>query len=88
MWTCAGCGVPSPDRRRSCACPTNVVCDGKKQAWKRDEMKAQPITDGDIEYLGQAEAHADEGPLGEVAARSILKIALRLAAERANASSE
>lgn len=30
----------------------------------------------DLEYLGQAEAHADEGPLGEPAARSILEIAL------------
>jgi len=28
------------------------------------------------EYLEQAEAHADEGPLGEAAARSILRIAL------------
>lgn len=30
----------------------------------------------DLNYLGQAEAHADEGPLGEPAARSILKIAM------------
>ena len=33
----------------------------------------------DLRYLEEAEAHADEGPLGEPAARSILKIALRLA---------
>lgn len=36
----------------------------------------------DLEYLEQAEAHADEGPLGEPAARDILKIALRLKKER------
>lgn len=30
----------------------------------------------DLEYLGQADAHADDGPLGEPAARSILEIGL------------
>lgn len=37
-WQCAGCGIASPDRLRSCDCPTNVVCaTGQKgTAWKRD----------------------------------------------------
>ena len=38
----------------------------------------------DLEYLEQAAAHADEGPIGEVAARSILAIALRLATGEAS----
>jgi hypothetical protein len=35
-WKCAGCGAPSPDRFRSCRCPTNCVTigHGKKSAWK------------------------------------------------------
>jgi hypothetical protein len=39
-WVCAGCGVPSPEQERSCACPTNVVLRGpierREQAWKRE----------------------------------------------------
>jgi hypothetical protein len=41
-WTCAGCGIPSPDRKRSCDCATNVVCSGSKQEWKasgEDDMR-------------------------------------------------
>lgn len=33
----------------------------------------------DLAYLEQVEAHADEGLIGEVAARAVLAIALRLA---------
>lgn len=32
-----------------------------------------------LDYISQAEAHADEGPLGEPAARSILRIARQFA---------
>jgi hypothetical protein len=35
-WTCAGCGVPSPNKVRSCDCATNVVCWDRKHEWKRD----------------------------------------------------
>lgn len=35
-WTCAGCGAVSPNKIRSCDCPTNVVSWDRKQAWKRD----------------------------------------------------
>jgi hypothetical protein len=37
MWNCAACGVPSPDRVRSCDCITNVVTDRSTGAseWKR-----------------------------------------------------
>ena len=38
-WKCAGCAKPSPNRRRICDCPTNVVTsteNGKHvSAWKR-----------------------------------------------------
>lgn len=34
MWTCVGCGAPSPGRMRSCACATSVVMRGKESAWK------------------------------------------------------
>lgn len=34
-WTCAGCGALSPDRMRTCDCPTNVVCWDRKREWKR-----------------------------------------------------
>jgi hypothetical protein len=42
-------------------------------------MSAELITrlEADLNYLEQADAHADEGPLGEAAARSILSIGLR-----------
>jgi 7-keto-8-aminopelargonate synthetase-like enzyme len=42
-------------------------------------MNAELITrlEADLSYLEQADAHADEGPLGEAAARSILSIGLR-----------
>jgi hypothetical protein len=36
-WACAGCGVLSPNRMRSCACPTNVVVRGRAQEWKIDD---------------------------------------------------
>jgi hypothetical protein len=35
MWSCLGCGQPSPDRERSCDCPTDVVREGDSTAWKR-----------------------------------------------------
>jgi hypothetical protein len=37
QWRCAGCGKQSPDRSRSCDCPTNVVLRGREQAWKVDD---------------------------------------------------
>jgi hypothetical protein len=42
-------------------------------------MSTELITrlEADCRYLEQANAHADEGPLGEEAARSILSIGLR-----------
>lgn len=45
-WKCAGCGAPSPDKARSCECPTSVVYyrEGKKDttAWKIGEDPSQP----------------------------------------------
>lgn len=36
-WTCAGCGVASPNKMRTCDCPTNVVVSlARKRAWKQD----------------------------------------------------
>jgi hypothetical protein len=34
-WRCAGCGIVSPDRARSCSCPTDVVVKDGMQEWKR-----------------------------------------------------
>lgn len=36
-WHCCGCGKLSPDKRRSCDCPTNVIRRGNEQAWKVDD---------------------------------------------------
>lgn len=79
---CAGCGIPYEGDERVCGCPTGVLyrnlLDGTQ------EFSSKPLPElsevrRDVSYLQNAEAHADEGPLGEVAARSILRIALRYA---------
>ena len=81
-WKCAGFGALSLDRIRSCACPTDCLyrMDGQKMLHEIKIAEAADTTmspEVDLFYLEQAEAHADEGPLGEPAARSILAIALR-----------
>jgi hypothetical protein len=43
-WTCAGCGIPSPNKMRSCDCPTNVVCWDRKHEWKRDTIEDAKLT--------------------------------------------
>lgn len=80
--SCCGCGVAiEHDLVKRCGCATWCAFD-KSDTQARSvvlKSKAEAQTEQDISYLHQAEAHADEGPLGEPAARSILKIALRLA---------
>lgn len=53
-WKCAGCGVPSPGRMRSCDCATNVVYQpdqpGSASAWKLERYDAAPI-EADIALL-------------------------------------
>lgn len=45
-WKCAGCGKQSPDRRRSCGCPTNVVIsDGGGSAWKIDMIAGKSLAE-------------------------------------------
>ncbi len=77
VWRCAGCGVPTPDIVKRCDCAT--MCAFRRDAVGsivlKTELEAQ--AEKDLSYLEQADAHADEGPLGEPAARSILAIALR-----------
>lgn len=34
-WKCCGCGKVSPDRERTCECPTEVVFRNGKTEWKR-----------------------------------------------------
>ena len=41
-WRCAGCGVLSPDKIRSCTCPTNVVIWDRETAWKQDTLEDRP----------------------------------------------
>lgn len=35
-WKCSGCGKPSPDRLRTCDCPTNCLSGSKGSALKID----------------------------------------------------
>lgn len=41
-WACVMCGAASPDRLRSCSCPTGVLFSkaGKTTAWKADAPQA------------------------------------------------
>lgn len=50
-WKCAGCGCESPDRVRSCECPTNVVTMGRLAQWKIDPPGIEP-------RIGYHEGHA------------------------------
>jgi hypothetical protein len=36
-WKCSGCGILSPNKVRSCDCPTNVVFSGNLHEWKVDD---------------------------------------------------
>jgi chromosome segregation ATPase len=62
-WQCAGCGVASPDRYRSCDCPTNVVVRAKEQAWKIDRISKDADADEACQQLcrnhGFATGHGD-----------------------------
>lgn len=78
---CCSCGkVIESDLVKRCYCTTRCAFtkgDPCEVIVMRTEFEAQ--TDKDIEYLESAACHADEGPLGEPAARSILEMALRYA---------
>lgn len=48
-WICAGCGIASPARRRSCPCPTNVVINSDgSQEWKIGDMLSVRLSDDGI----------------------------------------
>lgn len=82
--------APSPEYDDPCNCQRpnswhergSYVClNEPRSVEKVDAPIASPISGArdlarDLDYLSQADAHADEGPLGEAAARSILAIAL------------
>lgn len=55
---------------------TGWACKCRKTKQVMAEIETRPF---DIAYLEQAEAHVEEGPIGEPAARSILAIALNYA---------
>jgi hypothetical protein len=43
-WKCSGCGIESPDQRRSCDCITNVVFKtGNRHAWKLNAPEVEAI---------------------------------------------
>lgn len=44
QWKCSGCGIESPNQRRSCDCATNVVFKtGSRHAWKLDNAVVEAI---------------------------------------------
>ena len=59
-WTCAGCGIASPNKVRSCDCPTNVVCWDRKHEWKRD-MAAEAAELAAAISLVEANGYVIEG---------------------------
>lgn len=74
-WTCAGCGVPSPNKMRSCDCPTNVVCWDRKAAWKSDGKEPVIVTDEMV-----ARAHAEyHRVLGDATRSDPMRAALQAA---------
>lgn len=67
-WTCAGCGKPSPNKERTCDCPTNVVCWDRKREWKRDVDQADALSliDRLISKLNLDGINPDDLTIGEI----------------------